>query len=91
MKKRAAEDAKEFPAKKVKAEAAANNNEKEGVKNLFVGNLSWNVDEEWLSREFGEFGELTGVRIISDRNTGRSKGSVLIQLSSLSLCCDDGY
>jgi len=36
--------------------------------------LSWNVDEEWLSREFEEFGEITSARIITDRNTGRSKG-----------------
>jgi nucleolin len=43
-------------------------------KNLFVGSLSWSVDEEWLTREFQEFGELTGVRVITDRNTGRSKG-----------------
>jgi nucleolin len=42
--------------------------------NLFVGNLSWNVDEEWLQREFSEFGELSGVRIVTDRDSGRSRG-----------------
>lgn len=83
MKKRAAEDSKDFPAKKVKAENTTNLNGDEGSKNLFVGNLSWNVDEEWLSREFGEFGELTGVRIINDRNTGRSKGWVILRFSYL--------
>jgi nucleolin len=36
--------------------------------------LSWNVDDEWLYREFQEFGELTGTRVISDRESGRSKG-----------------
>jgi len=41
---------------------------------LFVGSLSWNVDEEWLKSEFEEFGEVTGVRLITDRETGRSKG-----------------
>jgi nucleolin len=45
-----------------------------GSKNLFVGNLSWNVDEEWLLREFQEFGEVTATRIITDRESGRSKG-----------------
>ena len=45
-------------------------------KNLFIGNLSWNIDEEWLTREFEVYGELAGVRIISDRETGRSKGYV---------------
>lgn len=43
-------------------------------RNLFVGHLSYNVDEEWLTREFESFGELSGVRIITDRETGRSKG-----------------
>lgn len=45
-----------------------------GQKNLFVGQLSWNVDEDWLTREFERFGELSSVRVISDKNTGRSKG-----------------
>ena len=57
-------------AKKSKTEAAP-----EGASaNLFVGNLSWNVDEEWLQREFAEFGELTGCRIVTDRESGRSRG-----------------
>lgn len=42
--------------------------------NLFVGNLSWNVDEEWLRSEFEPFGELSGVRIVTDRDSGRSRG-----------------
>jgi nucleolin len=36
--------------------------------------LSWNIDEDWLRREFEHFGEITGCRVISDRETGRSKG-----------------
>lgn len=46
----------------------------EGIKNLFVGNLSWNIDEEWLQRSFEGFGEITGCRIITDRESGRPKG-----------------
>ena len=46
------------------------------MKNLFVGHLSYNVDEEWLTREFEKYGELAAVRIITDRETGRSKGLV---------------
>jgi nucleolin len=41
---------------------------------LFVGNLSWNVDEEWLAQEFKEFGELVATRVVTDRDSGRSKG-----------------
>ncbi|KAL8820438.1 MAG: hypothetical protein Q9191_007516 [Dirinaria sp. TL-2023a] len=42
--------------------------------NLFVGNLSWNVDEEWLKSEFEKFGELLSLRIVTDKDTGRSRG-----------------
>ena len=59
------------PAKKSKTEGSG---EDSGPKNLFVGQLSWNVDEDWLTREFERFGELSSVRVISDKNTGRSKG-----------------
>jgi len=44
--------------------------------NLFVGNLSWSVDEEWLTHEFEGFGELVGVRVMTDYQTGRSRGFV---------------
>lgn len=55
--------------KKTKVEGGDN-----APKNLFVGNLSWNVDDEWLYREFEEFGELSAARVITDKATGRSKG-----------------
>ncbi|KAI9701904.1 MAG: hypothetical protein M1836_001248 [Candelina mexicana] len=65
-----------------KSKTSAPNGEDSGTKNLFVGNLSWNVDEEWLAREFEEFGALTGTRVISDRNTGRSKGFGYVEFES---------
>lgn len=72
-KKRKAEDEESpFAAKKKKAEEGAAVST--GTTNLFVGNLSWNVDEQWLTQEFEEYGELSGVRIVTDRDSGRSKG-----------------
>lgn len=71
-KKRKADDAGEPSAKKIKV--VVEGEEKEATPNLFVANLSWNVDEEWLTREFEEFGELKGVRIITEGPGGRSKG-----------------
>ncbi|KIW77581.1 hypothetical protein Z517_10027 [Fonsecaea pedrosoi CBS 271.37] len=67
--KRKAEDVEEPAAKKTKVE-------EDGSRGsiLFVGNLSWNVDEEWLKSEFEQFGELGGVRLITQREDGRSKG-----------------
>lgn len=68
--KRKAEDDNVPAAKKSKVDEAAATTSP----NLFVGNLSWNVDEDWLRQEFEEFGELSGVRLMTDRQTGRSKG-----------------
>ncbi|KAJ4990194.1 Nuclear localization sequence-binding protein [Stagonosporopsis vannaccii] len=79
-KKRKAEEATEPAVKKSKTDAPAA--EGEGIKNLFVGSLSWNVDEDWLYREFEQFGTITGCRVISDRETGRSKGFGYVEFES---------
>ena len=71
-KKRKAEESVDKTPKKTKV--MVDGEEKEAGPNLFIGNLSWNVDEEWLTHEFEEFGEISGVRIITDRESGRSKG-----------------
>ncbi|OAF59345.2 hypothetical protein VC83_04140 [Pseudogymnoascus destructans] len=76
-KKRKADDEEETAAKKSKTEV-----EDTGSKNLFVGNLSWNIDDEWLYREFEEFGEITGARVISDRESGRSKGFGYVEFAN---------
>lgn len=72
-KKRKADAEAVPPAKKSKT---AETGETGGQKNLFVGQLSWNVDEDWLTREFGQYGELASVKVITDKLTGRSKGFV---------------
>lgn len=41
---------------------------------LYVGNLPYSTTDADLTEMFGEFGEVTEAVIISDRNTGRSKG-----------------
>ncbi|OUM64964.1 hypothetical protein PIROE2DRAFT_24758, partial [Piromyces sp. E2] len=41
---------------------------------IFVGNLSYNMTEDWLAEEFSVVGEVVGARIITDRESGRSKG-----------------
>merc|ERR1711939_1162312 len=78
-KKRKAEDEPVAATKKTKTEETA---EDTGSKNLFVGNLSWNVDDDWLLREFEEFGEFSGARVISDKATGRSKGFGYVDFST---------
>jgi len=43
-------------------------------KKLYVGGLSWNTDESNLRSTFEQYGELDEVKVISDRETGRSRG-----------------
>lgn len=42
--------------------------------NLFVGNFSWNLNEEDMRELFAPYGELDSVRLITDKFSGRSKG-----------------
>ncbi|XP_062106040.1 glycine-rich RNA-binding protein 4, mitochondrial-like [Humulus lupulus] len=48
-------------------------------KKLFVGGLSWSVDEKSLSDAFSSFGEVTEVKIIYDKDSGRSRGFGFVQ------------
>lgn len=41
---------------------------------LYVGNLNFNTTEETLRDAFGAFGALKSVKILTDRETGRSRG-----------------
>jgi RNA recognition motif-containing protein len=44
------------------------------MKKLFVGSLSWNTSDQELENAFSAFGEVTEAKVITDRNTGRSRG-----------------
>ena len=41
---------------------------------LFVGGLAWATSDESLRVHFEEFGEVTETKIVTDRETGRSRG-----------------
>ena len=43
-------------------------------KKLFVGGVSWNTTEDGLRQAFQPFGDLSEVKIITDRESGRSRG-----------------
>lgn len=44
------------------------------AKKLFVGGLSWDTNDAGLRDAFSRFGEMTEAKVITDRDTGRSRG-----------------
>jgi cold-inducible RNA-binding protein len=42
--------------------------------NIYIGNLSYDTNEEGLKEVFEEFGQVESVSVIRDRQTGRSRG-----------------
>jgi RNA recognition motif-containing protein len=44
------------------------------AKKLFVGGLSWNMKDEDLRQAFAPHGEITEAKVVTDRDTGRSRG-----------------
>ena len=49
---------------------------------LYVGNLSYNTTGSDLEQLFGQHGSVTSAEVISDRDTGRSKGFGFVQMGS---------
>jgi cold-inducible RNA-binding protein len=47
---------------------------KEMSKKLFVGGLSWGTQEQGLREAFEQYGEVIEAKVITDRDTGRSRG-----------------
>ena len=41
---------------------------------LFVGGLSWDTDDSALRAAFAPFGEIVEAKVVTDRETGRSRG-----------------
>lgn len=53
-------------------------------KKIYVGNLSFSVGDDQLMDKFSEFGTVSSARVITDRDTGRSKGFGFVEMD------DDG-
>lgn len=49
---------------------------------LFVGNLPWSVNDAELENLFSPHGEVQSARVISDRDTGRSRGFGFVELET---------
>lgn len=48
---------------------------------LFVGGLPWAVDNARLEEIFSEFGEITSARVVTDRETNRSRGFGFVEFA----------
>jgi RNA recognition motif-containing protein len=49
---------------------------------LFVGSLSWGVDDQQLNDFFSEVGTVVSAKVITDRDTNRSRGFGFVEMSS---------
>ena len=48
--------------------------------NIYVSNLSWGTKSDSLQDLFAQFGEVTSASIITDRETGRSRGFGFVEM-----------
>jgi len=52
------------------------------VKNIFVGNLNFNATEEAVRSLFERYGAVNSARIMTDRDTGRSRGFAFVEMEN---------
>lgn len=52
------------------------------MRNIFVGNLAFNTSEEDLHQLFGQFGKVERVALMTDRDTGRSRGFAFVEMTN---------
>jgi len=51
-------------------------------KKIYVGNLSYTLNDQSLVDVFSEFGNVESARIVTDRESGRSKGFAFVEMST---------
>lgn len=51
------------------------------AKKLYVGNLSYNAQEGDLTELFEQFGTVNSTKLITDRDTGKSKGFAFVEFA----------
>ena len=49
--------------------------------NIYVGNISWGMNDQDLENLFAEHGTVTSAKIITDRMTNRSRGFGFVEMS----------
>lgn len=51
-------------------------------KKLYIGNLDWGITNDKLEELFAQFGSVVSANVITDRQTGRSRGFGFVEMSS---------
>ena len=51
-------------------------------KNIFVGSLAWGTTSEGIEQACAQYGVVTSAKVISDRETGRSKGFAFVEMET---------
>ena len=49
---------------------------------LYVGGLAYSVNDDGLAALFAEFGKITSAKVITDRDSGQSKGFGFVEMDS---------
>jgi len=49
--------------------------------NIYVGNLPWSIDNSGLDQVFAEHGTVTSAKVVTDRETNRSRGFGFVEMS----------
>ena len=49
--------------------------------NIYVGNLPWSIDSAGLEQVFAEHGTVTSAKVVTDRETNRSRGFGFVEMS----------
>ena len=52
------------------------------TKKIYVGNLPWSADDASMRELFSRHGEVVSARVITDRDTGRSRGFGFVEMAA---------
>lgn len=52
------------------------------TKKIYVGNLPWSISDDRLAEVFAEYGDVVSARVVTDRETGRSRGFGFVEMEN---------
>ena len=62
--------------------AGSNQRRSKLLKNIYVGNISFQTSEQDLDAAFSAYGQVDRVQIVKDRDTGQSRGFAFVEMSN---------